>query len=216
VRTVQATVINVNEPLPSPQQARAWLRNAGEADLSVDLAVLNQALHAYRLVTADPHTHTVSRRQVLVARVGYGAGEQVADGLWTDARELPMPGGRQARAKVLAPQARLAAILGGRETPLVCEELVLRARSDLDQGRERAAALQLLVALDAALAELTAAGPAAALGTRLDELRTQRDPVTRAAQTALAGPLDDRHRETITCTLSRIEAALRARAAAGA
>jgi hypothetical protein len=39
--------------------------------------------------------------------------------------------------------------------------------------------------------------------------------VIRAAQTALAGPLDDRARETVTYTLSRIEAALRARAAAG-
>ena len=61
---------------------------------------------------------------------------------------------------MLHPQARLAAVLGARERPLACEELALRARLDLDHGREREAALQLLVALDAALAEL-ARGPAA-------------------------------------------------------
>ena len=66
---------------------------------------------------------------------------------------------------MLRPQARLAAVLNGRERPLACEELTLRARLDLDHGREREAALQVLVALDAALAELAAdpqaAGPRA-------------------------------------------------------
>ena len=67
-----------------------------------------------------------------------------------------MPEGRRRRSRILAPQARLAALLGAREAALACEELTLRARADVDQGRPREAALQLLVALDAALAELAA------------------------------------------------------------
>ena len=50
--------------------------------------VLNRALHAFRLVTADPYLHPVDRDQAIVARLGFGVGEQVADGLWTDAREI--------------------------------------------------------------------------------------------------------------------------------
>jgi hypothetical protein len=155
----------------------------------------------------------VSRAQALVARIGFGAGELVAEGQWADARELVPKPSRTSRIKALAPQARLADILSGRETALVCEELTLRARLDLDHGRDRAAALQVLIALDAALAEL-AGEPSVA--DRLDELRGRRDPVTAAAQTALAGPLEAEQQELVASTVTRIEAALRARAAARA
>jgi hypothetical protein len=161
---------------------------------------------------ADPYLHPVGRGQALVARVGFGAGEQVADGLWTDARELVAVEGRQRRSKVLQPQARLAGVLTGREHPLVCEELTLRARLDLDYGREREAALQLLVALDAALAELPGDPTAGVLQRRIDELAGRRAGVVEAAQAALAGPLSEADRETVSFTLGRIEAALRARA----
>ncbi len=114
---------------------------------------------------------------------------QVAEGRWTEARELATPERRQRRTKVLQPQARLAALLSGREQALACEELALRARLDLDHGREREAAFQVLVALDAAIAELSIDPSAPALGERLDELRELRDPVAVAAQAALEGPL---------------------------
>ncbi len=66
------------------------------------MAVLNRALHSYRLATADPHVHGVGRRDALVARLGYGAGEEVADGLWTDARELIDAGSRRRRRRMPA------------------------------------------------------------------------------------------------------------------
>ena len=113
---------------------------------------------------------------------------------------------------MLQPQARLAAVLGGREQPLACEELALRARQDLDHDRDREAALQLLVALDAAVAELSRDATAVALTDRLTELRGQREPAAAAAQAALGGPLSEAQRETVAFTLGRIEAALRARA----
>ncbi|MGZ6663501.1 MAG: hypothetical protein ACXVH3_01855 [Solirubrobacteraceae bacterium] len=215
VATGRATIIDVEAPFPSSADAQAWLDRAGEDELADDLAVLNRALHAFRLTTADPYVNAVGRRQALVARVGYGAGEEVADGMWTSARELTPESSRRRRSAVLAPQARLAAVLNGRERVLACEELTLRARLDLDHGRDREAALQVLVALDAALAELAAEpGGVADLPDRLSELRGRRDPVAIAAQAALAGPLSADQREAVEFTVNRIEAALRARAVA--
>jgi hypothetical protein len=217
VATGRATVIDVGEPFAVEADARSWLRQAGEADLLEGIEVLNRALHAFRLVTADPYMHPVGRQHALVARVGFGSGDQVADGLWADARELlPARRRRQPRATVLQPQARLAAVLGGREQALACEELALRARLDLDHGRHREAALQVLVALDATLAELAADPTVGALADRLEELRDQRDAIAGAAQTALGAPLSAAEREAVTFTLSRIEAAFRARAVANA
>jgi hypothetical protein len=215
VSTGRATVIDVAERLVDESQAAAWLKRAGEEGLAEDLAVLNRALHAFRLATADPYLNSVERRQALVARIGYGLGEEVAEGLWTDARELVVLGRRQRRSRILHPQARLAALLSGRERPLASEELALRARLDLEHDRRREAALQLLVALDAAIAELAADEHAEELAERIDELREQRDPVAHAAQSALEGPLDDAQSETVTLALGRVEAALRARLAAG-
>ena len=212
VSTGRATVVDVGRPLVALEEASAWLEQAGDVELEQGIEVLNRALHAFRIVTADPYLHPVSRGQAIVARVGFGAGEQVADGLWTDARELVQAEGRQRRTRVLTPQVRLAAVLGARERPLVCEELALRARVDLDHGRDREAALQVFVALDAALAELPSEPDAAALDDRLAELRAQREPVAIAAQAALAGPLGAADLESVQFTLQRLEAALRARA----
>ncbi len=216
VSTGKATVIDVGRPLAGEDEARAWLRTAGGDFLAAGLAVLNRALHAFRLVTADPYLNAVSDGQALVARIGFGAGEEVADGLWTEARELLGPRPRQRRLKTLQPQARLAAVLSGRELPLACEELALRARLDLDSGRQREAALQLLVALDAALVELAADPAAGELAPRLAELRDQRERAGEAAQAALSGPLAPEQRAAVEFTLGRIEAALRARAVASA
>jgi hypothetical protein len=213
VATGRATVIDVGRPLEDTD-ARTWLDGAGEDELATGLAVLNRALHAFRVTTADPYLQPVARPQAIAARVGFGAGEQVADGLWTAARELTLAEGRRRRSRVLAPQARLAALLGARDAILICEELALRARSDVDHGRPREAALQLVVALDAAIAELAADPHAARLAERVAELRAQRDPVAAAAQAALSGPLGDDRAAAVAFALDRLEAALRARAAA--
>jgi hypothetical protein len=216
VTTSRATIVDVGDPLGSPEEAATWLSGAGEHDLAAGIAVLNRALHSYRLATADPHVHGIGRRDPLVARLGFGAGEEVADGLWTDARELidARSGSRRSR-RIPVAQARLAALLTGRQHELATEELALRARLDLDEGRVREGALQVLIALDAALAELTADLTAAALADRIEELRALRDGVAVAAQAALGpGPLDDSERGATAFALGRIEAALRARAAA--
>jgi hypothetical protein len=216
VTTSRATVIDVGTAFEDESEARAWLAQAGDAEFDQGLAVLNRTLHAFRLVTADPYLTPVGRSHALVARIGFGAGEQVADGLWTDAIELLDRRARQRRATVLQPQARLAAVLNGRESPLASEELTLRARVDIDHGRDREAALQVLVALDAAIAELSLDPTAPALQQRLEELRGRREATAAAAQQALAGPLSAETLEEVTFTLKRIEAIFRARAVANA
>ena len=215
VATSRATVIDVGRAADSEDQARAWLASAGEDELGAALTQLNRALHAFRVITADPYLHPVGRAQVIVARLGYGLGEQVADGHWTAARELEAREPRRSRSRILHPQARLAAVLGAREAVLPCEDLALRARLDLDLGRAREAALQLVVALDAALAEL-GAEDTHGLAERLAALREDRDAVGGAAQAALTGPLTAAQTEIVAVTLDRIEAALRARAVANA
>ena len=157
VATGRATVISVGEPLVDDAHAGRWLSGAGEMELEAGLAVLNRALRTFRVVSADPAIVLISRCHALAARVGYGAGEEVAEGRWSEAVSLPaVRVSRAERKRMLDPQARFAATLGGHDDTLVCEELALRARLDLDQGHAREAALQLRVALDAGIVELSA------------------------------------------------------------
>jgi hypothetical protein len=214
VATGKATIVAVGSPFAGEEDARAWLSKAGEVELSGDLVVLARTLHAYRLASADPYLFSAGRRDALVARIGFGLGEEVADGRWTDARELHPTDGRRSRTDRLEPQARFAAILTGRDRALVCEELALRARLDFDEDRPREAVLQVLVALDAALSELASDPAAATLHGRLDELGARRAATEKAARAALEGSLGEDAVADVGQTLTRIEAAVRARSVA--
>jgi hypothetical protein len=179
VPTVRATLIRA-EPIDDPG---AWLdglrgdADAREAEVEAALRELNAILRAHRAAAADPYAREVARWQANAIRIGHGTGDEVADGRFTAACDVPEPRGRVRRAETLAPQERLAAILTGSDAALVGEELVLRARLDLDAGRPREAALQARVALEALLAELPAGG----------ELAAHRDAVGHAANAALGG-----------------------------
>jgi hypothetical protein len=216
VPTARATLVGA-KPFPSVAEARAWMAGADHDDeAEAAVAVLNGMLRAHRLATADHHVREVSREQALVVRVGVGDGEQVAEGRWTNALELPIPkAGRGRRAAALRPQERLAALLGGRDAALACEELTLRARADVDAGQLREAAFQLRVALEAALAELEPWSGRGDLGERLAALRDERGAVGAAANAALQGGLDDASIADVERVLGRLEAALRARTALG-
>ncbi len=208
--TGRATIIAAEEPFVDAAAAARWLAAAGEAELAGHLLVLERTLHAFRVVTADPYSEPLARERMLVARVGFGEGEEVAHGRWSKARELlPAPESRR-RSRLLEPQARLAGVLGGHVPLLVCEELTLRARRDLDAERSRGAALQLRIALDAALVELAAN---ARLAPRLAELSEARAGVDAAAEAARSRGLTTAELEAVRSALARLEAALRARAA---
>ena len=224
VPTSRATLVDTLA-LEGREAAEQRLRDADAEALAADaLARLNRVLHAHRIATADPWARPVAREQALVVRVGYGDGERVADGRWDSARELPAgapraagagAAGGRARSASLRPQERMAALLAGRDVALACEELALRARSDLDAGRLREAALQLRVAFEAALAELEPWRDMPALAERLPGLRARRDDVAAAANAALRAGLDEEHVEIVRSVLGHVEAALRARTAGG-
>jgi hypothetical protein len=217
VRIARATLIAADR-LPSPAAADEWLErlradeDALAAEVDDTVRLLNDVLHAHRVAALDPYARDVSAAAALVARVGYGDGDQVADGRFTAAYELPPETtgarlrGAARRREQMMPQERLAAILGGRDRPLAGEELLLRARADLDGGRPREAALQARIALEALLAELSSEGRDVA------DLRNCRDAIASAANAALsAAPAADQQ-AAVADAVGAMERALRRRA----
>jgi hypothetical protein len=201
VPTTRATTVRP-APFRSSDEAADWLAGlrgddeAVEAELAGALAVLNRALSAWRAARADPYVQELSFDRALVARIGYGGGDALADGRYAAALELPRPGARAVKRSMEAPEERFAALLGAREQQLVAEELVLRARADLDAGRPREAALQARVALEALIAERGA-------------LAEHRGAVGEAANEALRGELSAASLQAVMEAVKGMEGALR-------
>jgi hypothetical protein len=201
VPVTRVTVIDASGALGADDEA--W---RGRAD-----ACLARFLSAHRVASADPSAPDAGR--ALVVRAGVGTGAELAEGTWTEAQELAPPEPpRVSRRSKHRPADRLAALLSARDVALACEELTLRARGDLDAGRHPEAALQLEAALTAAVAELAGWVGTGDLADRLQELRGYVDPVRAAALAAREGRLEPPGVEVVTSALSRLEAALRARA----
>jgi hypothetical protein len=220
--TVPLTTLTVvrPEPLGNADAAREWLQDlraepeAVEAEVSAALAVVNRAVHAHRSAAMDPAIPDVSPEAALALRIGFGVGDEMADGRFESAVEIPRSERRQRRAEALRPQERVAAVLGGRETVPSCEPLLLRARGDLDSGRVREAALQLRVGLEALLAErdaFSAAGQSEDLGALDDRRRITGE----AANEALRGELDDERTAEMIETLRLCERVVRRQRALG-
>jgi hypothetical protein len=225
VATARATIVDPIS-VSAERQAHAWLNDL-DADRGTDAAVaaLNRLLYSHRIATADPYVHEVSPTQALVIRAGWGEGERVADGRWLHALELPLAlrnrrtsGGRRRllgdHAAALRPEERLAELLGARATALLCEDLVLRSRLDLDQGRTGLAALELDRAFAAALGELRAEARQD-LTVRIAELEQLRSGVEAQAKAAMPDSAKAPDEDVVRHGLERLEAALRARTATG-
>jgi hypothetical protein len=214
VPVVRATVIRT-EPFDDSAAADDWLdalrgdARALEAEATDAATVLNTLLRAHRAAAADGAARDVAPAGANAVRIGYGSGDQVADGRFAAAYELPpdSPGSTvRRRAAALAPDERVAAILGGRDALLACEELVLRARADVDAARPREAALQARIALEALLSELE---PAVGDDDRRAELESDREPIGRAANAALTTDPGEELNEIVVACVGRMEAALR-------
>jgi hypothetical protein len=209
VPTTRATIVRAT-PFPSPSQAAAWLSGlrddaAGLYDeLSAAVAILNRGLRAHRVAAADPYVTEVSAERALVVRIGYGSGDEVADGRFGECMELPRSGHRRPRRSMEAPEERFAALLGGREEVLPAEELVLRARADLDAGRAVEAALQARVAIEALLAAIDSEAVAA-----------HREAVAGAANAALRGELPGDSAAALEDAVAAMELALKRRRLGG-
>jgi hypothetical protein len=196
----RATAIRAFAPFDSEEEASRWLEQACEAEDTADelvadgVALLNRALHAQALAGADPHVHELTPERAVAVRIGYGSGEETAEGDFSAAREVDVwasgASRRRRRQEDLRPQERVAAVLGGRERLDVCETLLLRARADLDAGRRREAALQLRVGLEALLVELRGALSDPRHEEDMASLQERRHQAGDAANLALKGELD--------------------------
>jgi hypothetical protein len=215
VPTSRVTVIAA-EAFTSTLEAEAWLaalkrdRDALVEEARLGAAELNRMLRAHRAAAADPWSAVeVSPLHALVVRVGYGIGDLVAEGRFDDALELPRTEvgalSRGRRGDVIGPGERVAAILSGRDQLLACEELVLRARADIEAHRPREAALQARIALEAVLAELP--------GDADPELPGARAEIGDAANAALKGDPPEHLQHAVAHAVERMERALRRRAA---
>ncbi|HKZ13498.1 MAG TPA: hypothetical protein VJL81_06605 [Solirubrobacterales bacterium] len=220
----RATAIRAFEPYEGSEEAAAWLAHATLSEDTIDatvetgLALLNDALHAQAVAAVDPHIATLTAERAVAVRLGYGRGDQIADGSFTEAREVDVTAAgspRRRRQEELRPQERVAAVLRGRESFAACEPLLLRARADLDAGRRREAALQLRIGVAALLAELSTALDDEDHRKDIAALEERRPAVEAAAEQALAGDLPPESAAAVGEALELAERILRRRRVLG-
>lgn len=220
----RATAIRAFEPYESPEEAAAWLARATVNEDTVDAAVetgialLNDALHAQAVAAADPQVATFTPERAVAVRLGYGSGDQIADGAFREAREVDVNAAgspRRRRQEELRPQERAAAVLRGREQFAACEPLLLRARADLDAGRRREAALQLRIGIDAMLAELPKALDDDDHRRDIGALEERREAIELAAERALHDDLTPETEASVREALEIAERILRRRRVLG-
>jgi hypothetical protein len=118
----------------------AWLketlrdRERGAQELRDATRIVNRALNALRAEARDPLVQEIGVTKALAIRLGHGTGDELAEGRWTDASELPQP--RRGRLDDVEPQTRVAAVLAGRDEVHPAETLMQRARLDAQHGRD--------------------------------------------------------------------------------
>jgi hypothetical protein len=138
------------EKLDTPAQGSTWLKEmmaaggGGAEQVRAATRIVNRALSALRAEARDPLVQDIGASRALAVRVGHGTGDQLAEGLWTEAKELARP--RRGRLDDVEPQSRVAAVLAGRDEVHPAETLMLRARLDEQQGRRREAVYGLRAA----------------------------------------------------------------------
>ena len=193
-------------------EATAGDNDALDAFVAGAMGLLNRALRAAAVAAGDPYLRELTATRATRARIGFGTGEQVADGKFTAALDVDLTDhSRRGRVERIAPQERIAAILGYRATKDACELPLLRARTDLDAGDLREAALQLRVGLEALLVELRGALPDPGHEEDMAVLEERRGEAGAAANAALKGDLGAEHAQNVEDLLVFCERVLRRR-----
>jgi hypothetical protein len=137
---VPVTIATVTgETVSSADEGAAWLaatlrdRERATGVVRSATAVVNRALAALRAAAGDPLVQEIGASRALAIRLGHGTGDELVEGRWTEAKQLP--GRRWGRLDGVDPQSRIAAVLAGRDQVHPAETLMLRARLDAEQGR---------------------------------------------------------------------------------
>jgi hypothetical protein len=209
VPTARATVVRA-KPFESADEAEGWLaamrgdRDLVDAEVDWGVREVNGLLRAQRAAATDPFVRDITGTSAHVIRVGYGSGDRVADGRFDAAFEVPPATHRRRRAERLAPEERLAGIIGGREPLLAADELVLRARADLAAGRPREAALQARIALECVLEETSDD----TIGELHAELGDRHSAIGEAAAVAVVADPGNALQQEVERTVRMMESAM--------
>jgi hypothetical protein len=145
---VTRATVTTNEPFGDAAAAADWLARTGDdkalraAEVRSAIRLVNRALGALRAASGDPLIQDVGATRALNVRLGFGSGDEISEGRWTEALLLPAaPQG--GRLEGVDPQSRVAAVLAGRDRVHPAETLLERARLDVQQGRHEEARLGL-------------------------------------------------------------------------
>jgi hypothetical protein len=208
-----ATFVKGTRPLPNLGAAESELEEVRFSDehqqpwVDEGLRVLNLAIRGHRAGAPDPYAVDVTQRDARRIRIGFGTTEQVQDGLWQQAFELPPPARpRSRRIERLRPAEAVAAVLSGKNEVLEGEDLLSRALIDLDHSRTRAAAFGVAAAIRLLASELSSQ-PAA----ELDSLRARAELAERLTGAAAGGPLDATQVRELESLIAALEDLLDAR-----
>lgn len=197
VAVTTVTVIRAQEPLGSEAEARIWLTRLEEDEfiqtlLDEALATVDRAFAAEAAATGRPYAESPALGQILSARVGFGDGDHVSEGRFTEAMEVDARGGtasaRRERLARTRPLARIAAIIGGKDSARACEYLIPRVRADLDASRVLAAALAIENAVRATVVEMDGVLDEPDHERDLDRIEAMLPDLTVMTDTLLADP----------------------------
>ena len=212
VAITRVTVVR-GSPFADDASAREWLARCRDSDsaeheVGEALRLLNRAIQAHRVSAGNPYAADAARGGARRVRIGFGSGDELVEGRSRDVLDVPTQARRRSRRRMLAPEEQVAQILGGHRPTWPSEELLLRARLDLDEGRVREAALQAQAA-HVALAAEVAAGPGG------DDARTaveRRGPlVSGLGAAALERELDDAEVKSLGEVVAEMERLVRRR-----
>jgi hypothetical protein len=138
VPVTRVTVTGVS--FEDAESGSAWLKEAlrdrdrGTKELRDATRIVNRALNALRAEARDPLVQEIGATKALAIRLGHGTGDELAEGRWTEASQLPQA--HRGRLHDVEPQSRVAAVLAGRDEVHPAETLMQRARLDAQQGRD--------------------------------------------------------------------------------
>lgn len=177
---LQLTRLTLIKALPFEQEAAAedWLGEVGSDGklaarlVSETIRTVNRALLAHRVAAPDHYAADIDASRSTAVRFGYGSGEDVVNGRWRAAVELPEAQRRSLRAEVIdsvGAQERIAAVLGGRDSIAPHEALLLEAELAAKEERTALAALTLAAALESLVRSGCDAGDAATAAQELQE-----------------------------------------------
>jgi hypothetical protein len=212
VAITRVTVVR-GSPFADDASAREWLARCRDDDtadreIAEALRLLNRAILAHRVSAGDPYAADAARGQARRIRIGFGSGDELVEGRSREVHEVPLQTARRSRRRMLAPEEQVAQILGGRRPTWPSEDLLLRVRLDLDQGRTREAALQAQAAHGSLAAEL-AAQPGADEGRSAVERQDQL--IGRLGAAALDRELDEVEMESLGEAVAEMERVVRRR-----